>query len=90
MASARVDYAGRCDYADRMTTASQFISDLQNERRAGNISSETEQHLKHEFRKLGRGATDATLAAAIGAEVDRLEREAGTLRKLRFVLLGAA
>jgi hypothetical protein len=87
MASARVDCASRCGYADRMTTASQFISDLQNERRIGNISSETEQHLKHEFRKLGRGATNAILATAIGAEIDRLEREAGTLRKLRSGLL---
>jgi hypothetical protein len=73
-----------------MTSASRFISDLQNERQTGSISSETEQHLKHEFRKLGRDATDATLATAIGAEIDRLEREAGTLRKLRSGLLGAA
>jgi hypothetical protein len=73
-----------------MTSASQFISDLHYERRIENISSETEQHPKHEFRKLGRGATDATLATAIEAEIDRLEREAGTLRKLRSELLGAA
>jgi hypothetical protein len=49
--------AGRCGYAHYMTTASRLISNLQNERRTGNISSETEQHLKHEFRKLGRDAT---------------------------------
>jgi hypothetical protein len=71
-----------------MTTGSKFISDLQDERRSGNISSETEQHLKHEFRKLGRDATDVILATAIGAEVDRLEREAATLRKVQSRLLG--
>jgi hypothetical protein len=70
-----------------MTTGSKFISDLQDERRSGNISSETEQHLKHEFRELGRDATDVILAAAIGAEIDRLEREGATLRKLRSRLL---
>jgi hypothetical protein len=73
-----------------MTTAGQFIAELQKERRSGNISSETEQHLKHEFRKLGWDATDATLSAAIGSEIDRLEREAATLRKLRSELLDAA
>jgi hypothetical protein len=70
-----------------MTKAGQFIAELQKARLTGNTSSETEQHLKHEFRKLGREATDATLATAIGAEIDRLEREAATLRKLRSRLL---
>ena len=51
---------------------------------------ETEQHLKHEFRKLGWGVSDPTLAAAIEAEIDRLSREAATLRKLRDTLLGVA
>jgi hypothetical protein len=66
-----------------MTPARQFIADLQRERHLGNVSSETEQHLKHEFRKLGRDASDATLATAVDAEIERLEREAATLRKLR-------
>jgi hypothetical protein len=86
----RLDYAGRHGYADHMTTASQVLSDLQTERRNGNVSSETQQHLKHEFRKLGRDATDATLATAIGSEIDRLEREAATLRRLRSGLSEAA
>ena len=73
-----------------MTTASQFIAGLQKERRHGNVSSETEQHLRHEFRKLGWDATDATLGASIDVEVDRLEREAATLRKLRSELLAVA
>jgi hypothetical protein len=71
-----------------MTTAGQFIAELQRERRHGNVSSETEQHLKHEFRKLGRDASNSTLETAIGVEIDRLDREAATLRKLRVVLLG--
>ena len=71
-----------------MSIAGQFIAELQRERRSGNVSSETEQHLKHEFRKLGRNASDLTLAAAIGTEIDRLSREAATLRKLRDNLFG--
>ena len=69
-----------------MTTAAQFIAELQKERRSGNVSSETEQHLKHEFRSLGPNATDAAYSTAIGLEVDRLEREAVTLRRLRTEL----
>jgi hypothetical protein len=73
-----------------MSIAGQFIAELQRERRSGNVSSETEQHLKHEFRKLGRDASDLTLTAAIGAEIDRLSREAATLRKLQKSLFGVA
>jgi hypothetical protein len=71
-----------------MTTAGQFIADLQKERRIGNVSEETEQHLKHEFHKLGWDASDVTLATAIDTEIDRLEREAATLQKLRAGLFG--
>ena len=72
------------------TVGQQFIAELQRESRSGNISSETEQHLKHEFRQLGRDASGATLAAAIGTEIDRLNREAATLGKLRAALFGVA
>lgn len=71
-----------------MSIAGQFIAELQRERRNGNVSAETEQHLKHEFRKLGWDASDLTLAAAIGEEIDRLNREAATLRKLHAALFG--
>jgi hypothetical protein len=73
-----------------MSIAGQFIAELQRERRNGNLSSETEQHLKHEFRNLGRDASDLTLTAAIDTEIDRLSREAATLRKLRDNLFGVA
>jgi hypothetical protein len=73
-----------------MTIAGQFITDLQAERRIGNVSSETEQHLKHEFRKLGRDAAGPTLAAAVEAEIERLERQAATLRRLQTGRLGVA
>ena len=43
-----------------------------------------------QFRKLGWGVSDSTLAAAIGAEIDRLSREAATLRKLRAALFSVA
>jgi hypothetical protein len=72
-----------------MNTAGQFIVELQRERRR-NVSSETEQHLKHEFRTLGRDASNSALAAAVGSEIDRLSREAETLHKLRAVLFGVA
>jgi hypothetical protein len=71
-----------------MTIAGEFITDLQAEQRIGNVSSETEQHLKHEFRKLGRDASGPMLAVAVEAEIVRLERQAATLRRLRDGLLG--
>ena len=77
-------------YAGQMTAARQFIAELQRERRDGNVSAETEQHLKHEFRQLGRDALDLTLSVAIGQEIDRLGREAATLRNLRAALFGVA
>jgi hypothetical protein len=77
-------------YNGRMTAAAEFIAQLQSERRGGNVSGETEQHLKHEFRKLGRDASDLMLSAAIGSEIDRLEREAATLRSLLRAVFGVA
>jgi transcription initiation factor TFIIIB Brf1 subunit/transcription initiation factor TFIIB len=77
-------------YGREMSTARQFIAELQRERQRGNVSSETEQHLKHEFRTLGRDASESNLAAAVETEIDRLIREAATLRKLRDVLFGVA
>jgi hypothetical protein len=65
-----------------MTIAGVFITALQQEQRIGNVSSETEQHLKHEFRKLGRDVSGTVLAAAVDTEIDRLERQAATLRRL--------
>jgi hypothetical protein len=61
-----------------MTAAGEVIAELQKERRGGNVSGETEQHLKHEFRKLGWNASDSILGAA------------RTLRKLRAPLFGVA
>ena len=66
------------------------IAELQQERRSGNVSSETEQHLKHKFRALGQDASSSALSAAVGSEIDRLSREAETLGKLRVALFGAA
>jgi hypothetical protein len=71
-----------------MTIVGNFIASLQQEQRIGNVSSETEQHLKHEFRKLGRDASNSVLAGAVDAEISRLERQADTIRRLRERLLG--
>jgi hypothetical protein len=73
-----------------MTTAGQFITALQIEQKIGNVSAETEQHLKHEFRKLGKEASSTILAAAVEAEISRLERQAATLRRLGDGLLTVA
>ena len=73
-----------------MTIAGNFITDLQAEQKIGNVSYETEQHLKHEVRRLGRDASAPTLAAAVEVEIERLERQAATLRRLRAGLLGVA
>jgi hypothetical protein len=70
-----------------MTIAGDFITALRAEQKAGNVSSETEHHLKHEFRKLGRDASTTMLAVAVNAEIDRLERQAATLRRLCTGLL---
>ena len=72
----------RLPYGREMTIAGNLITVLQAEQRIGNVSTETEQHLKHEFRKLGRDASAPTLAAAVEAEIVRLERQAATLRRL--------
>ena len=56
----------RLHYGREMSIATQFIAELQRERRSGNVSSETEQHLKHEFRTLGRDASESRYLAAAG------------------------
>jgi hypothetical protein len=71
-----------------MTAAGQFIAELQRERRSGHVSSETDLHLKHVFRRLGWDTAASTLAAAVEEEIDRLDREAATLRRLRAEVLG--
>ena len=70
--------------------AAEFIAQLQQERRCGNVSGETEQHLKHEFRKLGRDASAPTLSATVGSEIGRLKRESETLGRLRDTVFGVA
>jgi hypothetical protein len=80
----------RLPYRHAMSTAGQFIAELQRELRSGNVSSATEQHLKHEFRALGRDASDLALSAAVGSEINRLNNEAATLGKLRATLFGVA
>ena len=65
-----------------MTVAGDFITSLQDEQKKGNVSSETEQLLKHEFRKLGSDASRTMLAAVEDAEIDLMERRAAILRRL--------
>ena len=50
-----------------MTIAGHFIAEIQSEPRSGTVSSETEQHPKHEFRSLAPNAMGAAFATAIGS-----------------------
>jgi hypothetical protein len=72
-----------------MSTAGTFIASLRAERLKGNVSQDTEHHLKNELRRLGWNAADDTLAQVIVAEITQLEREANTLRTLRDTIFGA-
>ena len=86
-----VDGCTRRSSCDRkMTITGQFIADLQAKRRIGKIAYDTEQHLKHEFCHLGSDASAVALAAAVDAEINRLERQAATLRRLREALVSLA
>lgn len=80
--------AGRSAFILRTTVGGQFLVELGQERRNGNISPDAEQRLKQAFRELGWDAEDATLVGAIDKEIERGERDAATLRKLRSVLFG--
>ncbi len=73
-----------------MTTAGTLTAALGAERRKGNLSAETEQHLRHELRRAGWQSDDSALVEPISLEIERLEREAATLRKLRAEIFGAA
>jgi hypothetical protein len=68
-----VGLSGRFPCAARMTAAGQFIADLHKERRSGKVSSGTELHLKPRVPKAWLGYA-SQLAAAVGEEIDRLER----------------
>lgn len=73
-----------------MTTAGTLTAALGAERRKGNLSAETEHHLRHELRRRGWQAEDAALVEPLSLEIERLEREAATLRKLRADIFGDA
>jgi hypothetical protein len=81
---------GRFSFTLRMTVAAKFFAELQRERRRGNVCSETELRLRLAFRTLGRNAPESALTAAIGLEIDRVEREAATLRRMRSELFNSA
>ena len=55
-------------YGQQLITGGQSISALQAEKRIGTVSSETEQHVTNEFRRLGRGASATILAVAVEAK----------------------
>ena len=72
------------------TTAGALTFALRTERQKGNLSAETEAHLRHELRRRGWQSDDARLLEPISQEIARLEREAATLRRLRATMFGVA
>jgi hypothetical protein len=52
------------------------------------VSFETELHLNHEIRRPGWDAPVSMLVTTVSKEIDRLDREADTLRKLGAELRG--
>jgi hypothetical protein len=79
---------GRSAFVLRTASGGQFLAELGQERRNGTISPDTEQRVKLTVRVLARDAPDATPAAAVGAEIDRVERDAAVLGKLSSRLFG--
>jgi hypothetical protein len=79
---------GRLAFVLRTTKAGQFVTEPGRQRRSGNLSSDAEQQVEREFRRLGWEAEDTKLVAAVDSEIDRLEHEAVTLRKMRAELFG--
>ena len=71
-----------------MSHADDFIRALQKDVAAGNATKATELHLKREFQRRGWGGAPEVLAHAVTEEIRRLERELGTLKKLRAALFG--
>jgi hypothetical protein len=74
---------GRSAFVLRTTNGGQFLAELGQERRNGNISPDMGQRVKLAFRTVSWDAPDAALAAAVGAEIDRVERDVAVVRKLR-------
>jgi hypothetical protein len=70
---------GRLTFVLRMTTADQFVAELQRQPPRENLSSETEQHPKDEFRRLSWEAVNAPKnlyderSAAIGKRFGRMK-----------------
>ena len=54
----------------------------------GTVSRETEHHLRYELHSVGWHAADEALVEPINREIERLERQAATLRKLRDAVFG--
>lgn len=79
---------GRSAFVLRTTVGGQFLAELGQARRTGNVSPDVEQRLKLAFRDIGWDAEDAALVAVINAEIEREERDAAALRKLRCALFG--
>ena len=67
-----------------------FLSELRSSLRYGHLSSESEAHLRHMFRVLGQNSDPQQLAAQVDREVERLEREASLLKRLRQRFFGSA
>ena len=84
----------RCEVLSRdidfMTeqSVSAFVAAVKEQMRLGNVTANTEHHLRREFSQLGWDRDHSFHAAKVDLEIGRLEKEAETLRTLRKAWFG--
>jgi hypothetical protein len=69
--------------------AGRFLAELHSALKQGHVSRDTEAHLRNMFRSLGWDAEPQKLSAQVDREIERLEREASALKRLRSESFGS-
>jgi hypothetical protein len=72
----------------REQLATRFLAELHSALKQGHVSRDTEAHLRNMFRSIGWNAEPQKLSAQVDREIERLEREALVLKKLRSESFG--
>lgn len=65
-----------------------FVASLKREMRVGQVTAQTEHHLRREFSQIGWNRDDTLHAAKVDEEIRRLEAEVRVLRTLREQAFG--
>jgi hypothetical protein len=63
--------------------STRFLAELHSAFQQGHVSRDTEAHLRNMLRSIGWNAEPEKLSAQVDREIERLEREALVLKKLR-------